>query len=42
MVWLPDGNGDFNITSCWQAARNASSQVQIGEIINRQIEESVE
>ena len=35
MVWLPDGSGDFNITSCWQAARNASSQVQIGEIINR-------
>lgn len=32
MLWLPDGSGSFNITSCWQAAKNASSQVEIGEV----------
>lgn len=32
MVWLPDGSGDFNITSCWQAAREAKSEVQLGKI----------
>lgn len=35
MVWLPDGGDSLNITSCWQAARNASSEVEIGEIINK-------
>lgn len=35
MVWLPDGGDSLNITSCWQAARNASSEVEIGKIINK-------
>ena len=34
MVWLPDGGDSFNITSCWQAARQRSSEVTIGEIVN--------
>ena len=24
MTWLPDNAGGFNVTSCWQAAREAS------------------
>ena len=34
MVWLPDGDGSFNITSCWQEARENSSEVEIGEVVN--------
>ena len=27
MTWLPDNAGGFNVTSCWQAAREASGSL---------------
>ncbi len=29
MTWLPDGDDGFSITSCWQAAREAKSEIGI-------------
>lgn len=29
MAWLPDNEGGFNITSCWQAAREAKAEIGI-------------
>lgn len=29
MMWVPDGGGSFNISSCWQAAREAKGEISM-------------